>query len=68
MRFSLGFTIFAFNSGGQVAKLVLLKIEQKYAHRSSVDSRGNCVYVTDAGSKGLGISDCWDAVFYDNED
>jgi len=43
-------------------------IKQKYAITSSVDSRGNCVYVTDVGSNGLGISDYWDAVFYDNED
>ena len=43
-------------------------IKQKYACTSSADSRGNCVYVTDVGSNGLGISDYWDAVFYDNED
>jgi hypothetical protein len=43
-------------------------IKQKYTHTSSADSRGNCVYVTDVGSNGLGISDYWDAVFYDNED
>lgn len=43
-------------------------IEQKYAHTFSIDSRCNCVYVTDVGSNGLGISDYWDAVFYDNED
>jgi hypothetical protein len=43
-------------------------IEQKYTCTSSVDSRGNRVYITDVGSNGLGISDYWDAVFYDNED
>jgi putative methanogenesis marker protein 6 len=43
-------------------------IKQKYAYTSSIDSRGNCVYVTDVGLNGLGISDYWDAVFYDDED
>ena len=43
-------------------------IKQKYACTSFIDSRGNYVYVTDVGSNGLGISDYWDAVFYDNED
>ncbi len=43
-------------------------VERKYARTSSVDSGGNCVYVSDVGSNGLGISDYWDAVFYDNED
>jgi len=43
-------------------------IKQKYACTSTADSRGNCVYVTDVGLNGLGISDYWDAVFYDNED
>ncbi|MFB3765074.1 MAG: hypothetical protein ACE14P_07480 [Methanotrichaceae archaeon] len=43
-------------------------IKQKYAQTSSADSRGNRVYITDVGSNGLGISDYWDAVFYDNED
>ncbi|VVB65119.1 Uncharacterised protein [uncultured archaeon] len=43
-------------------------VERKYARTSSVDSDGNCVYVSDVGSNGLGISDYWDAVGYDNED
>ncbi len=43
-------------------------VKQKYACTSSIDSRGNCVYITDVGSNGLGVSDYWDAVFYDNED
>lgn len=43
-------------------------VERKYARTSSVDSGGNCVYVTDVGLNGLGISDYWDAVGYDNED
>jgi hypothetical protein len=43
-------------------------VERKYARTSSVDSDGNCVYVSDVGSNGLGISDYWDAVDYDNED
>jgi hypothetical protein len=43
-------------------------VERKYARTSSVDSNGNRVYVTDVGLDGLGISDYWDAVGYDNED
>ena len=43
-------------------------VERKYARTSSVDSDGNCVYVSDVGSNGLGISDYWDAVGYDNDD
>jgi hypothetical protein len=43
-------------------------VERKYAYTSSVDSDGNRVYVIDVGSNGLGISDYWDAVGYDNED
>ena len=43
-------------------------VERKYARTSSVDSDGNCVYVSDVGSNGLGVSDYWDAVRYDNED
>lgn len=43
-------------------------LEQKYAYTSSVDSSGNRVYVSDVGLDGLGISDYWDAVRYDNED
>jgi hypothetical protein len=43
-------------------------MECKYAGTSSVDSKGNRVYVSDVGLDGLGISDYWDAVRYDNED
>jgi hypothetical protein len=43
-------------------------VDRKYARTSSVDLHGNCIYVSDVGSNGLGISDYWDAVFYDNED
>lgn len=43
-------------------------VKRKYARTSSVDSNGNRVYVTDVGLDGLGISDYWDAVGYDNED
>lgn len=43
-------------------------VERKYARTSSVDSHGNCVYVSGVGLDGLGISDYWDAVRYDNED
>ncbi|HQJ28849.1 MAG TPA: hypothetical protein PLG39_05850 [Methanotrichaceae archaeon] len=43
-------------------------VERKYARTSSVDSGGNCVYVGEVGLDGLGISDYWDAVRYDNED
>ena len=43
-------------------------VERKYAYTSSVDSRGNRVYVSDVGFDGIGISDYWDAVRYDNED
>jgi len=43
-------------------------VERKYAYTSSVDSDGNRVYVSDVGSNGLGISDYWDAVGYDNDD
>ncbi len=42
--------------------------QRKYARTSSVDSGGNCIYVSDVGFDGLGISDYWDAVRYDNED
>jgi hypothetical protein len=44
------------------------KVERKYAYTSSVDSGGNRVYVSDVWFNGLGISDYWDAVGYDNED
>ena len=43
-------------------------VDRKYARTSSVDSDGNRVYVSDVGLDGLGISDYWDAVRYDNED
>lgn len=43
-------------------------MERKYACTSSVDSSGNCIYISDVGLDGLGISDYWDAVRYDNED
>ncbi len=43
-------------------------VEQNYVRTSSVDSNGNRVYVSDVGLDGLGISDFWDAVRYDNED
>lgn len=43
-------------------------VEQNYVRTSSVDSNGNRVYVSDVGLDGLGISDYWDAVRYDNED
>jgi hypothetical protein len=43
-------------------------MERKYACTSSVDSSGNRVYISDVGLDGLGISDYWDAVRYDNED
>jgi hypothetical protein len=43
-------------------------MEREYACTSSVDSAGNRVYVSDVGLDGLGISDYWDAVRYDNED
>jgi len=43
-------------------------VERKYAYTSSVDSGGNRIYVSDVGFNGLGISDYWDAVGYDNED
>ena|GEM_PF-282406 len=43
-------------------------MERKYACTSSVDSGGNRVYISDVGLDGLGISDYWDAVRYDNED
>jgi hypothetical protein len=43
-------------------------MERKYACTSTVDSSGNRVYISDVGVDGLGISDYWDAVRYDNED
>lgn len=43
-------------------------VERKYARTSSVDSNGNRVYVSEVGLDGLGVSDYWDAVRYDNED
>jgi len=43
-------------------------MDRKYACTSSVDSGGNRVYISDVGLNGLGISDYWDAVRYDNED
>jgi hypothetical protein len=43
-------------------------VERKYVRTSSVDLNGNRVYVSDVGSDGLGVSDYWDAVRYDNED
>jgi hypothetical protein len=43
-------------------------VERRYARTSSVDSRGNRVYLSGVGLDGLGISDYWDAVGYDNED
>lgn len=43
-------------------------MQSKYACTSSMDSNGNCVYISDVGLDGLGISDYWDAVRYDNED
>jgi hypothetical protein len=43
-------------------------VERKYARTSTVDLEGNVVYVRDVGLDGLGISDYWDAVGYDNED
>jgi hypothetical protein len=42
--------------------------EKKYARTSTVDSEGNVIYISDVGLNGLGISDYWDAVGYDNED
>jgi hypothetical protein len=43
-------------------------MERKYACTSSVDFSGNRVYISDVGLDGLGLSDYWDAVRYDNED
>jgi hypothetical protein len=43
-------------------------MKSKYACTSSMDSSGNRVYISDVGLDGLGISDYWDAVRYDNED
>jgi hypothetical protein len=43
-------------------------LERKYARTSTLDSEGHVVYVSDVGFNGLGISDYWDAVRYDDED